>query len=146
MRTDEPRIRLSRTREALDRRVDLAQQQARLDASLAYVDSYVGSERKLRADDGDRPMTRPVCPPQRRAKIREGALLGRVDPELARDIEPLQGPVVQRQKGQQPLDAEGKEDRLAVAEELEAVDQAKVELSRGSGARVVEPLGGRLPQ
>jgi hypothetical protein len=103
---------------------------APLATSLANVDSDVGRERKLRADDGDKPVARPIRAPQRRPKVRECAFFGRVDPELARDVEPLERPLAQRQEGQEPLDTERKIDRLAVTEELEAVDEMKVELAR----------------
>ena len=92
---------------------------------LVQVDADVRGQSQAVARRLDQPDPRPVDPPERRAQVREAALLGRVQPQRPGDMHAEHRVPAQREERDHPARAHRQPHDVPVARHLETVKQAK---------------------
>src|SRR5579862_966554 len=93
---------------------------AREHLGLSEVDGDRGTEPERRASRFEQPVDALLDAPQRRAQIRSRTLVGRVEPEHARDVVALERTIVQCEERDDALCAHREIHRTAVVENGEA--------------------------
>jgi len=90
---------------------------------LTQIDFDVPAQRELLPVRRDELPAVAVEAPESRAKARVGTFLGRVEPERARHVQPVQRPVVERDEREHALRGHGQCHGLVVADQPECVEE-----------------------